>query len=105
MQIEKLSKELKKIRKLKNDEYGSFNQQMQKIADAWSLLVGKKIRPHEVCLMYAMAKLIRCMQEYKYDSYIDAINYLVQADEIHREDVSSLVDSYFPTKTKTNVSI
>ena len=55
--------------------------------------------------MYAAAKLIRCKKEYKYDSYIDAINYLVQADEIHREDVSSLVDSYFPTKKKEDVSI
>jgi hypothetical protein len=55
--------------------------------------------------MYAAAKIVRCNNEYKYDSYIDAINYMVQADEIHREDVSELVDSYFPTKGKTDVSI
>ena len=48
--------------------------------------------------MYAAAKIIRANTEYKYDSYVDAINYLVQADEIHREDVSDLVDSYFPQK-------
>jgi hypothetical protein len=52
--------------------------------------------------MYAAAKIVRANNEYKYDSYIDAINYLVQADEIHREDVSELVDSYFP---KSDVSI
>ena len=68
---------------------------MQNIADIWTVLVGKKIRPHQVALMYAAAKIVRANNEYKYDSYIDAINYLVQADEIHREDVSSLVDSYF----------
>lgn len=94
MQIEKLSKELKALRKIKSDEYGPFNAKMQKIADVWSILIGKKIRPHEVCLMYAMAKIIRAKHEYKYDSYVDAINYLVQADEIHRDDVSELVDSY-----------
>ena len=105
MQIEKLSKELKEIRKLKQDEYGPFNKKMSAIADAWSILVGKRIRPHQVALMYAMAKIIRANNEYKYDSYIDAINYLVQADEIHREDVSDLVDSYFPTKGKTDVSV
>ena len=55
--------------------------------------------------MYAAAKVVRANNEYKYDSYIDAINYLVQADEIHREDVSSLVDSYFPTTTKEDVSV
>ena len=105
MQIEKLSKELKAIRKLKSDEYGPFNKKMQDIADVWSVLIGKKLRPHQVALMYAMAKIIRANNEYKYDSYIDAINYLVQADEIHREDVSELVDSYFPTTTKSDVSV
>ena len=102
MQIEKLSKELKSLRKLKSDEYGPFNKKMQDIADVWSVLIGKKLRPHQVALMYAAAKIVRANNEYKYDSYIDAINYLVQADEIHREDVSELVDSYFP---KTDVSI
>ena len=56
MQIEKLSKELKAIRKLKSDEYGPFNKKMQDIADVWSVLIGKKLRPHQVALMYAMAK-------------------------------------------------
>ena len=77
---------------------------MQAIADCWTVLIGKKIRLHQVALMYAMAKIIRANNEYKYDSYIDAINYLIQADEIHREDVSELVDSYFPTKGDTDVS-
>jgi hypothetical protein len=103
MQIEKLSKELKAIRKLKSDEYGPFNKKMQDIADIWSVLIGKKLRPHQVALMYAMAKIIRANNEYKYDSYIDAINYLVQADEIHREDVSELVDSYFPTTNRMSL--
>ena len=102
MQIKKLSKELEAIRKLKSDEYGPFNKKMQSIADIWSVLIGKRIRPHQVALMYAAAKIVRANNEYKYDSYIDAINYLVQADEIHREDVSELVDSYFP---KSDVSI
>ena len=94
MQIEKLSKELKALRKIKSDEYGPFQKKMQSIADVWTLLVGKKIRPHQVCLMYAMAKIIRANTEYKYDSYVDAINYMIEADEIHRDDVSELVDSY-----------
>ena len=69
MQIEKLSKELKAIRKIKSDEYGPFNKKMQAIADVWSVLIGKKLRPHQVALMYAMAKIIRANNEYKYDSY------------------------------------
>ena len=105
MDIKKLSKELKELRKEKSDEYGPFNKKMQDIADVWSVLTRTTIRPHQVALMYAAAKIVRCNNEYKYDSYIDAINYMVQADEIHREDVSELVDSYFPTKGKTDVSI
>jgi len=104
MQIEKLSKELKAIRNVKEEEYGSFNTAMAKIADVWSVFLGKKIRAHDVCMMYTLAKIIRAKQEYKYDNYIDAINYLVQADEIHREDVSGLVDSYFPNQTESDVS-
>ena len=37
-------------------------------------------------------QIIRANNEYKYDSYIDAINYLIQADEIHREDASELAE-------------
>ena len=54
MQIEKLSKELKAIRKLKSDEYGPFNKKMQDIADVWSVLIGKKLRPHQVALMLSL---------------------------------------------------
>ena len=43
MQIEKLSKELKELRKEKSDEYGPFNKKMQDIADIWSVLIGKKL--------------------------------------------------------------
>ena len=50
MQIEKLSKELKELRKIKSDEYGPFNKKMQAIADIWTVLVGKQIRPHQVAL-------------------------------------------------------
>ena len=98
MQIKKLTKELEALRKIKSSEYGPFKNNMQAVADSWGILVGKTIRPHQVCLMYAAAKIIRANQEYKYDSYVDAINYLIEADEIHREDVSDLVDCYFPKK-------
>ena len=43
MQIEKLSKELKELSKVKSDEYGPFNKKMQSIADVWSVLVGKQL--------------------------------------------------------------
>tara|TARA_E500000318_G_scaffold107180_1_gene116143 strand:- start:1524 stop:1805 length:282 start_codon:yes stop_codon:yes gene_type:complete len=93
MRIENLSDLLTVIRNKKFDEYGSFNQNMQGIADVWSVIIGTKIRAHQVPILYAAAKLVRTKGGYKDDNYIDAINYLVQADEIHREDSSSVEEN------------
>ena len=90
MRIENLSDLLSVIRNKKFSEYGSFNQNMQSIADIWSVLLNTKVRAHQVPILYAAAKLVRTTGGYKDDNYIDAINYLVQADEIHREDSSSV---------------
>ena len=57
MQIKKLSKELEKIRDKKSEEYGPFNKKMVAIADIWTVLVGKKIRPHQVALCMQQQKL------------------------------------------------
>ena len=59
---------------------------MQDIADVGSVLIGKNMTTSGH-FDVRNGKIIRANNEYKYDSYIDAINYLVQADEIHREDV------------------
>ena len=52
----KLSKELKALRDKKTEEYGPFNKKMQNIADIWTVLVGKKIRPHQVALDVCSSK-------------------------------------------------
>ncbi len=56
MRVENLSELLKLIVEAKTNEYGPASVGMQKIADAWSSLLGVKIRPHQVALMYAAAK-------------------------------------------------
>jgi len=90
MQTEKLLKIISELQSKKHDEYGPYKKAMQDIADVWSVLVGKSIRPWQVALMYAAAKIVRANHKYKQDSYQDAISYLIIADETHKEDVSDI---------------
>lgn len=90
MRLENLHKIISLIQEDKFNEYGPVHPQMQKIADAWSAFLNTSIRGWQVPVMYALAKAMRASHGYKEDNYIDAINYLMIADEIHREDSSKL---------------
>jgi len=89
MENNNLSKRLNSIRKEKEQEYGSFKDNMKDISIIWSALLSEllkqKLSPHHVCLMYTAAKLIRAAHQYKDDSYIDALNYLEQARMMHEQ--------------------
>jgi hypothetical protein len=89
MENNNLNKRLNSIRKVKEQEYGSFNDNMKDISIIWSALLSellkKKLSPHHVCLMYTAAKLIRAAHNFKEDSYIDAQNYLEQARLMHEQ--------------------
>jgi len=78
---------LKKIRELKQEEYGPFNSNMTSIGMMWSALLGLKnpIPGWLVSLMYVAAKMIRSRKKYKEDSYLDAENYLYQAKIMQKE--------------------
>ncbi len=62
---------------------------MQKIASSWSLLLDKQLKEPiqgwQVPLLYAQAKIIRATHKYKEDSYDDALAYIVQAHDMHKE--------------------
>ncbi len=89
MRLEKLSQILNSLTTQKSKEYGPASVAMLKIADVWSALLGIKIRPHQVALLYAAAKLVRANHNYKQDNYLDLICYANIADEIHKEDSSN----------------
>lgn len=90
MTQEIINKLLSEIEAEKQKEYGPASVAMQKIADVWSVLLNKKIRPHQVALLYAAAKLVRANHQYKQDSYLDLMQYGKIAEQIHREDCSKL---------------
>ena len=81
------NEKLKKIRELKQEEYGPFNSNMTSIGMMWSALLGLKnpIPGWLVSLMYVAAKMIRSRKKYKEDSYLDAENYLYQAKIMQKE--------------------
>ena len=62
---------------------------MNKIAASWSIILDKHliepIQGWQVPLLYAQAKIIRATHKFKEDSYDDALAYIVQAHDMHKE--------------------
>ena len=84
-----LNKRLTELEKSREEDYGSFSRNMKKIAAAWSILLDpylkQDIPAHAVPLMYAQAKLIRATHKFKEDTYDDALAYIVQSHDMHKE--------------------
>ena len=84
-----LQDKLKKIRDVKQEEYGdNFEKNLNLIGRSWSALLGLKnpIPGYLVSLMYVVAKVLRAKHKYKEDSYLDAKNYLHQAQLMQQQD-------------------
>ena len=79
---------LKEIRKAKQEEYGDFTKSMNEIGVMWSILLDldQPIPGYVVSNMYVAAKLVRTKNRFKKDTYIDAANYLEQAELMHERD-------------------
>jgi len=89
MQRKNLNQRIVELEKSREDDYGSFNRNMKKIAAAWSILLDpylkQDIPAHVVPLLYAQAKLIRATHKFKEDTYDDALAYIVQSHDMHKE--------------------
>lgn len=83
-----LKQRLQQLEKSRQEDYGDFARNMKKIAASWSILLDhyldKDIPGWIVPLMYAQAKLIRASNNFKADTYDDALAYLVQAHNMHK---------------------
>ena len=84
-----LNNRLEELESSRQDQYGSFAENMNKIAAAWSIILDKnlvlKIEGWQIPLLYASAKLIRATHKFKIDTYDDALAYIVQAHDMHKE--------------------
>ena len=80
---------LKQLEQSREEDYGSFNRNMKKIAAAWSILLDpylkQDIPAHMIPLLYAQAKLVRATHKFKEDTYDDALAYIVQSHDMHKE--------------------
>jgi len=98
-----LHKRLADLEKSREDQYGSFEDNMDKIAISWSILLDeylvRDIPGHLVPLLYAQAKLIRSTHKFKEDSYDDALAYIVQAHDMHKKK-SEATDKLLRMETK-----
>ena len=87
-----LNEKLKQIRQAKEQEYGPFASNLERIGKSWSALLGLDfdIPAHDVANMYVAAKLIRTVGcNFKQDTYDDAENYLYQAELMHKREHKS----------------
>ena len=84
-----LNKRLTELEKSRQEDYGSFSRNMKKIAASWSILLDpflkRDIPGWIIPLLYAQAKLIRATHKFKIDTYDDALAYIVQAHDMHKE--------------------
>ena len=84
-----LNKRLTELEKSREEDYGSFSRNMKKIAAAWSILLDPYLKQDIpgwiVPLLYAQAKLIRATHKFKIDTYDDALAYIVQSHDMHKE--------------------
>ena len=84
-----LNKRLLELEKSREEDYGNFSSSMNKIAFSWSILLDKYLKEDIpgwiIPLLYAQAKLIRATHKFKEDTYDDALAYIVQAHDMHKE--------------------
>ena len=92
------NEKLKQIRQAKEQEYGPFGSNMERIGKTWTALLGLDydIPGYMVANMYVAAKLIRTGANFKQDTYDDAANYLCQAEAMQKlSEVDYKIDKAF----------
>lgn len=68
---------------VREDDYGSPEENFKAIAETWSWWLGQEITAHDVTVMMALLKIGRLKTgKPKDDTYIDACGYLALAGEI-----------------------
>ena len=68
-------------------DYGSPQDNFQRIATCWTMYTGVPIEPHDVATMMALLKIARLAHDpSKEDSYVDAAGYMALANELANDD-------------------
>ena len=82
-----LNEAIKCVCKDRDQQYGSPQKNITKIAELWSIFKGVKFSPQDVGVMMALLKIARISSgQSKDDNYIDACGYLSLSCELEPED-------------------
>ena len=108
-----LNKRLADLEKSRELIYGPFSKNLKKIAKVWSVILDKEltsevplnpgIPAYKVALCYAAAKIVRASNNYKEDSYDDALAYLVQENELQKPFTENWTEGYSKWKKEKKV--
>ena len=63
-------------------EYGPLEESMGRVADSWSSYLGTNITPKDVAYMMTLLKIHREKNKSKRDKRVDAVAYLLIADQL-----------------------
>ena len=82
-----LNEAIKCVCKDRDQQYGTPQKNITKIAELWSIFKGVKFSPQDVGVMMALLKIARISSgQSKDDNYIDACGYLSLSCELETED-------------------
>ena len=108
--VKDVNKRLANLEESRELTYGSFSSNMKKIAKVWSVILDQElttgiplnpgIPAYKVALMYAAAKIVRASNNYKEDSYDDALAYLIEANELQKPFTESWFEGHKKWKSK-----
>lgn len=66
----------------RQEAYGPPQENFQRIADGWTIILGARVRPDQVALCMAWLKLARLTNGPHPDSYVDGAAYFALAGEL-----------------------
>lgn len=70
----------------RQEQYGSYDENLSRIAALWSSYIGTDITAMDVSLMMVLLKISRCKAGYARDNAVDGVAYFLMHDSLARYD-------------------
>ena len=70
----------------RQDKYGSYDENLNRIAALWSSYIGTEITAMDVSLMMVLLKISRSKAGYARDNAVDGVAYFLMHDSLARYD-------------------
>lgn len=70
----------------RQDKYGSYDENLSRIAAMWSGYLGQEINAMDVSLMMVLLKISRSKAGYARDNAVDGVAYFLMHDSLARYD-------------------